>query len=125
MRPGGRTGGRLARHRSGARPRPFSFVAVAKCSRCAYVCCRNCHCFSLSFLRVSLILEEILTGSLLFLGAESFGTSERTQVRSFLVVLQLANGVAWVEVGTVYCLFSWRDEDLVCYNKLFRKARAR
>ncbi len=77
-----------------ARARSFSFVAAAKFSRCAYVCCRNCHCFSLSFLRVSRILEEDLTGSLLFLGAEIFGASERTQLRSFLVVLQLVNGVA-------------------------------
>ncbi len=61
---------------------------------------------------MSRILEEDLTGSLLFSGAEIFGASERTQVRSFLVVLQLANGVAWVEVGTVNFLFSWRDEDL-------------
>jgi hypothetical protein len=79
-----------------------SFVAAAKCSRCAYVCCRNCRCFSLIFLRVSRILEEILTDSLLFLWAEIFGALEWTQVRSFLVVLQTCK---WCGVGR-----SWNCE---------------
>jgi len=108
------------------------------CTRPLLFVCRGCEMqqtrlrllpkLSLLFSELFACVSDLGGGSdrlLLFLGAEIFGASERTQVRSLLVVLELANGVAWVEVGTVNCLFSWRDEDLVCYNKLFRKAKAR